>query len=232
MAIVRKYKSVVTDFVNPAPGLYQVKFLSLSCKYFFKPGQFLHLALDEYNPSMQWPESRCFSMQNNPNNEHLKITFSVKGKFTQRMANELKVGKEIWLKLPYGDLFTQPHNKTNTVFIAGGTGITPFLTLFSHESFNKYINPHFYLSFRTRAYNIYNNELSSIKSFVDSVKTCETKIFYEDIDGRLDVNRIFYENGINSDYFISGPPIMVKAFKQVLVAKGVPTAQVLTDDWE
>ena len=32
----------------------------------FKPGQFLHLAIDEYDPSFHWPESRVFSIANSP----------------------------------------------------------------------------------------------------------------------------------------------------------------------
>ena len=82
----------------------------------------MHLALDEYDPSSGWPESRCYSMQTSPVNEFIKITFSVKGKFTTRMADELKQGKIIDLKLPYGDFFQQDHSKENVVFIAGGTG--------------------------------------------------------------------------------------------------------------
>jgi NAD(P)H-flavin reductase len=34
------------------------------------------------------------------------------------------------------------------------------------------------------------------------------------------------------DTFISGPPSMIKTFKQKLIANGVSDKQVLTDDWE
>jgi len=44
-------------------------------------------------------------METNPCDHSLKITYSVKGVFTKRMASELFMGKEVWLKLPYGDLF-------------------------------------------------------------------------------------------------------------------------------
>lgn len=42
------------------------------------------------------------------------------------MKTELYVGKELWLKLPYGDLFQRNHEKENCVVIAGGTKITSF----------------------------------------------------------------------------------------------------------
>src|SRR5664280_2120522 len=107
----KKYRSKIVSIVNPFRGIYTLEFESLNGNYKYHPGQFLHLALDfEYDGSGQWPESRCFSMQSNPNEESIKITYAVKGKFTSVMEQQLRIGSEVWLKLPYGDLFTQPHN--------------------------------------------------------------------------------------------------------------------------
>jgi len=224
--ITKKYQSVLVSVENPIDGIYTLEFKSLSGRYKYNPGQFLHLALDqEYDGSGQWPDSRCFSMQSEPMQETIKITYAVKGKFTLEMHDKLKPGSEIWLKLPYGDLFTQPHNKVNTVFIAGGTGITPFLSLFNHVSFREYVNPKIYLGFRTKAFNIYINTLNNLTSPV-------TRIFYEDSDGPLNIGSIYDENGWESSYFISGPPVMIKSFKQFLTANGIPENQILTDDWE
>jgi NAD(P)H-flavin reductase len=239
MAIIKKYPAQVVSIHNHIDGVYTLELESLGKPFKYEPGQFLHLAIDEYDPSGQWPDSRCFSMQSAPNEELIRISYAVKGQFTSRMQQELKPEKQVTLKLPYGDLFIQPHNKINTVFIAGGTGITPFLSLFTHESFNEYINPHIYLGFRSKAYNIYDNELNfvklsehSVKLSEPSVKLCDPKIYYEDVDGIIDIQSIFDENATTSDYFISGPPLMIKAFKQALIANGVHATQILTDDWE
>lgn len=226
MAIVKKYKARVEKIMNPLPDIFTVTFSS-DKKFIYNPGQFLHLALDEYDGIGQWPESRCFSMQSSPNEETLKITFAVKGNYTKRMSHELHENKEVWLKLPYGDLFTQPHSKTNTVFIAGGTGITPFLSLFTQESFNEYINPRIYLGFRSKEYNIYKDD---IERSCNSEKL--VKLLYEDKDGIIDIKTIFNKNGTNSDYFISGPPIMIKSFKKYLLSKGLVENKIITDDWE
>lgn len=238
--LAKKYKSSVVSILNPFSGIYTVELAPERGKYKYHPGQFLHIALDEdYDGSSQWPDSRCFSMQSNPDDETIKITYAVKGKFTHLMELQLKIRSEVWLKLPYGDLFTQPHNKTNTVFIAGGTGITPFLSLFTHESFNEYLNPRIYLGFRSKEYNIYHNELDRMQTIREvSPNSCNScfpkfvKSFYQDIDGVIDINKIFIDNGIESNYFISGPPAMIKAFKHALITRGVSTSQILTDDWE
>lgn len=239
----KKYKSEIISIVNPFQGIYTLEFKSLTGKYKYNPGQFLHIAIDpDYDGTSQWPDSRCFSMQSNPNEETIRITYSVKGSFTGLMEEQLKVGSEVWLKLPYGDLFNQPHNKTNTVFIAGGTGITPLLSLFTHESFSEYINPKIYLGFRTAGHNIYQHELDrmnqirAIHSNSTNSENCNSskfvKLFIEYKDGILDIKNIANENSTESNYFISGPPAMIKSFKRTLLEKGIPASHILTDDWE
>lgn len=236
MAIVKKYKVKVEKINNPLPEIFTLTFSS-DKKFQYNPGQFLHLALDDYDGVGQWPESRCFSMQSNPNDELLKITIAVKGNFTNRMKNELHEGKVVWLKLPYGDIFQRGHNKSNCVFIAGGTGVTPFLSLFTSEEFSEYLNPQIYLGFRTKEHNIYGEELHRVSQRrhreplslnVNIIK----KIFYEDKDGMLNIQTIFNENGKSGTYFISGPPVMIKNFKRYLIKEKVDPAKVITDEWE
>ncbi len=231
--ITRKYKAKVEKIINPLPDIYTITFSSEN-KFKYLPGQFLHLALDDYDSAEQWPESRCFSMQSNPNDELLKITFAVKGNFTNRMKNELHEGKEVWLKLPYGDIFQRGHDKSNCVFIAGGTGVTPFLSLFNDRTFNEYINPKIYLGFRSQEYNIYEEELRAIRNnSCNSYNSSKfVKLVYEDREGIINIESILKDNGKNNTYFISGPPVMIKNFKKYLVEHGVTERNVVTDDWE
>ena len=226
--LAKKYKSELISIINPFEGIYTLEFKSLGRPFKYHPGQFLHLAIDsDYDGIGQWPDSRCFSMQSNPTEETIRITYAVKGGFTKDMEQTLNIGSEVWIKLPYGDLFDQNHKKENTVFIAGGTGITPFLSLFTHESFNDYINPKIYLGFRTNAYNIYNEELEALSNSSKVIK-----FFNEDVDGIIDIQSIIDENETTCNYFVSGPPTMIKHFKLTLEENGVPNENVLTDDWE
>jgi NAD(P)H-flavin reductase len=222
---VKKYRSKVVSVSNPVQGIYCVEFESLNGRFRYEPGQFLHLALDsEYDGTGQWPESRCFSMQSNPDESTIRITYAVKGRFTKLMKEYLKPDSEVWLKMPYGDLFSRPHNKIDTVFIAGGTGITPFLSLFTHVSFREYINPRIYLGFKSESYNIYKDELNLLNK--DSIK-----IYYDDLHGFMNIDLINKENSISSYYYISGPPAMISNFKNELILNGVLMSQILTDDW-
>lgn len=229
MAIVKKYAAKVVSIQNSIEGVYTLEFESLGKPFKYDAGQFLHLAIDEYDPSMQWPDSRCFSMQSAPAEDVIRITYAAKGQFTNRMKQLLEVGKEVTLKLPYGDLFSQEHNKTNTVFIAGGTGITPYLSLFTDQSFAVYEHPVLYAGFRTEDMNLYKTELEMAQKINSGL---DIHLVYQDIDGILDIEKILNENTSSSSFFISGPPVMIKSFKQALISKGVPENQVLTDDWE
>jgi ferredoxin-NADP reductase len=228
MAVIKKYKAEVVEVQNYLPGIYTVLFRSGNGKFRYNPGQFLHLTLDNYDPCLPWPESRCFSIQSSPSEEYLKITFSVKGGFTQRMAKELLPGREIWLKLPYGDIFDRNHPLENCIFIAGGTGVTPFLSLFRDSSFAFYTNPVLYLGLRSEQYNIFKTELAMA---VNLQPRFNVRTIYQDRDGILDIESI-YKTHSDATYFLSGPPAMTKSFKAYLLGNGISENSVLTDDWE
>jgi len=229
MAIVKKYPAIVKSIQNSIEGVYTLELESMGKPFKYDAGQFLHFAIDEYDPSTQWPDSRCFSMQTSPDEKHIRITYAAKGQFTKRMELELESGSEVTLKLPYGDLFTQEHNKVNTVFIAGGTGITPYLSLFTDTSFATYTKPILFAGFRDEGMNLYRSELEIAQKINSGL---EIHLVYQDKDGILDINKIEAENGTNPSYFISGPPAMIKIFNQSLIGKGIPENMVLTDDWE
>lgn len=228
--IVRKYKATIDNIESYIEGIYTVTFASNGRKFQYKPGQFLHIAIDtEYDGYGQWPDSRCFSIQTSYEEEHLKITYAVKGIFTKKMEEILKKGGNVWLKFPYGELFEQGHDTINTVFISGGTGITPYLSLFTSTSFAEYKNPVLYAGFRNKDFNIYIPELEKAMRINPELKVHNV---YENIDGILNIEKIFKENGSISSYFISGPPIMIKLFKQQLLAFGVSETNIFRDEWE
>jgi len=229
MAIVKKYKVEVVSIENKIQDVYTLEFKSLSGRFKYLPGQFLHLALDEYDPSGAWPESRCFSVQTSPAEENLKITYSAKGDFTRRMADTISLGKVLDIKLPFGEIFQQDHPKTNVVFIAGGTGITPFLSLFTDPSFENYKNAKLYFGIRNESFHLYKEEFERAQK-INSSLICS--VINEQIDGILNIKKIFEENGSYSVYFISGPPKMISSFKKSLIEFGVRSSLVLTDDWE
>ena len=229
MGIVKKYSAKVVTIHCKINGVYTLELESLGSPFKYEPGQFLHLALDEYDPSSQWPDSRCFSIQSSPGDKLIKLTYSVIGHFTKRMETELKVGKTVTLKLPYGNLFSQDYIKVNTVFISGGTGITPFLSLFTDTSFSDLQSPVLYAGFRNEAMNLYHTQFETAGKINPGLKV---HLVYQDKDGILDIEKIYTMSYKNTSFFISGPPSMIFSFKNYLLNQGLSADQIKTDDWE
>ncbi len=229
MAIVKKIKADITQNLCRGESVYTLELTPQGRAVKFSPGQFLHLALDPYDPSQSWPESRCFSIQSSPRESVIRLTYAIKGSFTQRMAQVLKVGNQVDLKLPYGDLFTQAHSKVKAVFIAGGTGITPFLSLFSHSSFVDYVQPYLYYGVRTVEHDYYQHELIGARELN---KSFTVKRYVENIEGFVKIETVVEQSNLDSYYFISGPPQMINWSKASLKNIGVSEDHILTDDWE
>lgn len=228
MAIVKKYQTRVKEIKNLLPDIYEVT-LESDKVFKFNPGQFLHLALDPYDPSCPWPDSRCFSVQSTPGLNDVTITYSVKGVFTKRMAEELNVGKEICVKLPYGEIFDKDFSKEKCVFIAGGTGLTPFLSLFLSDKFKDFVSSKLYFGVRAESYNVFNKYLENAKN---NNSNFIVEVVNQEKSGVLNISKIFETHGKDSLYFVSGPPIMIKNFKKYLIENGLNAGNVITDDWE
>jgi ferredoxin-NADP reductase len=231
MAIVRKHRSKVREVRRILPDVYTVRFESMDRSFQYRPGQFLHLALDPYDATQPWPESRCFSIQSPPAKSEriLDISFSTKGVFTRRMADELAPDGEVCLKMPYGDLLDVDCANAACVFIAGGTGLTPFLSLFLDESFGRFANVALYLGVRNSSYHVFSAELAQAQR---TNSAFAVEVFHEDSQGRIPIDRVLAKHGKDAVYFISGPPVMIRTFRDRLLAAGVSVEQIRTDDWE
>jgi predicted ferric reductase len=95
----------------------------------FKPGQFVYLKL--VGNSKDLKEVHPFTVASSPLNK--KITLAIKdlGDYTAKLK-DLKPGQKVQLIGPYGGMFNASSLKSNKVFIAGGIGITPFLSYLSY----------------------------------------------------------------------------------------------------
>lgn len=131
MAVAQKLRCRVEQIKDHGDHVYTVELRPERPAPRFRPGQFLHLALDEYDPSGFWPESRVFSIANSPlERDRLRISYSVRGRFTARMERELAGHRWVWVKLPYGDFVIDAGR--DVVMFAGGTGITAFTAFLAH----------------------------------------------------------------------------------------------------
>jgi NAD(P)H-flavin reductase len=206
----------------------------------FRPGQFLHLALDSYDPSGFWPESRVFSIASTPEGgERLSIAYSVRGRFTARMERELCEGRWVWVKLPYGEFVID--GAKDVVLFAGGTGITAFTAFLDHLASNFPHNVYLIYGARNRNLLVY---LDWLQQRVQTVPQFQVFYFVEHSDGEAPVRNEFLGclsvapvwsklgNPLEANYYLSGPPAMLKAISQDLIKRNIPIESVKIDAWE
>lgn len=206
----------------------------------FRAGQFLHLALDRYDPTSQWPDSRVFSIANSPSQRDVvKVAYSVKGDFTSRMASDLRPGREVWVKLPYGAFYLDSQPEQETVLIAGGTGITPFVSFLELASEGGCaVSVRLFYGARTPELLLFRDTIDNCCKCVDSFTySLFAESGHPDANvqtGRLDLARILGEvtSPRGAYYYLAGPPAMIENFSQGLLAERVPAEHIMVDRWE
>lgn len=198
----------------------------------FIAGQFCFLRLNKNKLYARHP----FTISSAPG-EDLSFTIKLAGRFTQ-IAKDLKDGDEIFIDGPFGNFIPKPEK--DLVFIAGGVGITPFMSILK-DHVNKNIDQNITLIYGSRTENdiIFKKEFDTINtpwfkklyllSLVESdavlSPNCEKGFINKDVLER------YVKNTKGSLYYICGPEIMKDNAKKLLKASGVPSAQVYVEDF-
>ncbi len=96
---------------------------SSDAKIEFSSGQFGFLTLDQ--KGMEEPHP--FTISSAPSDNNVRFTVKVLGDFTRKVRDELKAGISAKIEGPYGR-FNMDAGGDHQVWVAGGVGITPFLS--------------------------------------------------------------------------------------------------------
>ena len=230
MAVVRKIPCLVRAVTDHGEHVYTVELEATMAVPRFKPGQFLHLALDEPQPGGFWPESRVFSIASTPRDrDRLAITYAVKGAFTTRMERELAPGGSAWVKLPYGEFVVD--STRDAVLFAGGTGVTAFTAFL--QSLRPERQSRVLLLYGARKPDLFVYGLLA-EARAREVPALRCSLVCEETDGRLQVDAGWPAIATLRDpiFYLSGPPQMLAALTAQLGGRGVKPALIHTDAWE
>lgn len=230
MAVVRKIACAVAGVTGHGDHVYTVELDPATPVPRFRPGQFLHLALDDYQPGGFWPESRVFSVASSPLvRDRLAITYAVKGRFTARMEAELAVGRRVWVKLPYGEFVIDQSREA--VLFAGGTGVTAFTAFLQSLDVARAPRVLLFYGARTPDLFVYG---PLVEACAREAPSLSTRLVAESSDGVLSVAAAWpsIEKLREPIFYLSGPPAMLTALTEQLLGRGVTAAAIRTDAWE
>jgi ferredoxin-NADP reductase len=188
----------------------------------FSPGEAANIAI---NKSGWLKEERPFTFTNLPSNNSLEFTIKLYPE-KEGVTNEL-VLLEKDDELVLHDVFGSITYKGEGVFIAGGAGITPFISIFRSLHAKKEIGKNKLLfANKTKADIILENEFRTLlgNAFVNILSD-------EDIEGYHYgmVTEEFLKANVSDftqQFYICGPPPMIKAVQKQLINLGVTEDQI------
>ena len=233
---MRKHQYLIENNDLSVPGALILTLKPKSPKdiFNFKPGQYAMLSF--YNQTRKLFINHPFSIASSPKQDGL-LTFGIKilGKFTQNLQ-KLELGSQIEVLGPFGDFIFNPKKHQEAVFIAGGVGITPFISATDYASsleLNNKIN--LLYSVRTLKDALFYEEIKKLAAINHNFKP-KLKITQETIGDNFTYCEAGYitketikeniETIAGKDFFICGPDQFMKVMENNLLELGVSTKRI------
>jgi ferredoxin-NADP reductase len=183
----------------------------------FVPGQAAELSI---NKSVWVKEKRPFTFTSLPDLDFLEFTIKIYPEHdgvTKEMLN-LKTGDELLLHEVFGAITYQGEG----VFIAGGAGVTPFISILRDLKAKNEIGDNMLVfANKTKADIILEKEFQELldDSFINILSEEEIEGYHH---GRI--TKDFLQNilvNLNQHFYLCGPPPMIEAVENQLVELGV-----------
>lgn len=228
--------AVINDKKQIAQDTLMVEF-SVEQQLFFKAGQYLTLTLAELNYSDARGNSRIFSIVNSPTEAgKLAIATRLTGSGFKKTLAELPLGAKVSVNIEGGDFILPKDTKQRLAFIAGGIGITPFMSMisYSHQQ-NTGHNIILIYSNRKPALTAYKKELEKIDQENENFKVIFTMTDDDNWAGerrKIDAEFIGQYTDTQKDYYmVAGPPQMVQGVVLELEKAGVADANIKSENF-
>lgn len=175
----------------------------------FQPGQFVYLKFERLGIHGFHP----FTIASGKHSSELQFMIKSFGDFTASL-NQLKPGDKVTLKGPYGRFLMEDKRYEKHIWIAGGIGITPFLSKVRSLKPNK-LWPRVDLLYATKTKNeaVVLKELEKMQHHIRSFHVTHLR---ENKFGIISLEDIKDHFGTLDDcaIFICGPPPMLAAYQK------------------
>ena len=184
---------------------------------------------------------RCFSIVSAPYEENiLQFSMRARGHFTKGIA-ELTPGSTVTVEGPFGGFVMTNPRDLKTIFLAGGIGITPFMSMVRQANEQSYQNEIclFYscanqddVPFYTELQQLQvTNPRLEVRYFIGQGPT--DKLQGASVyTGRITpeaIDMVASSNYGDKSFFICGPPPFMNGMLKLLRSKGVATTNLITE---
>ncbi len=193
----------------------------------FRPGQATEVAI---NADGYQRQKQPFSITSTPDDPYLEFIIKIYPEhdgMTKRLP-DLQPGDELII----GSVFGNIAYKGKGVFIAGGSGVTPFVSILRDLSKRKLLaDNRLIFANKTRRDILLEDELG------DMLGDALINVLSADkVEGHAHgrINERFLQahvNGSRKYYYLCGPPAMMESIEQALRRLGVEGAQIVKESW-
>ncbi|WP_433455300.1 FAD-binding oxidoreductase [Streptomyces sp. CA-142005] len=199
----------------------------------FRPGQYVDITIPGTD------EHRSFSMAGLPSPDGL-LEFIIKrypgGRFSGLLENGLTFGDPLDISGPYGTFTLRMGSERRLVFVGGGAGMAPILSLLRQmaESGDEREAVYYYGA-RTEDDLFHLDELAQIAEclpgfrFVPGLSAARPRGWTGETGLVTDVLGRREEHLADCDVYLCGPPPMIDAALPLLQSRGVPESQIFFD---
>jgi ferredoxin-NADP reductase len=206
----------------------------------FQAGQSINLTLVDPPEKDSKGNMRTFSLVSAPHEPFLEIATRLRTSAFKRVLAALPPGAPLQMRGP-GGKFTLPDDEQPVVWLAGGIGITPFMSMLRDAAERESRREITLLYANRRAEDAaYLDELQALRRRLPNFRLVATVTGAEapargvngergPIDGAM-VSRHVAELAAPL-YYLAGPPAMVAALRTMLVETGVQAANVRIDEF-
>lgn len=200
--LVKKLKYRVLNLIILNDNVVEISLITDHEKLRFIPGQFCYVSFFQKGIS---PESHPFSITSSPNEKKLTLLIKNEGDFTSELR-KIKIDTKCLVEGAYGRFICINSKFKKQVWIAGGIGIAPFLSMIEILETSEY-EVDFYYCFHGPEDAIYLDVLSRVDRAFDTFRLFP---ICSQTQGRLKVSSIEAKSGNlkEREIFICGPPKM------------------------
>ena len=207
----------------------------------FKPGQTVDLSLIEPTENDDKGTKRTFSLVSAPHEEELLVATRMRDTAFKRILGTVPMGYGVSLEGPFGSLTLHRDRSRPALFIAGGIGITPFMSMLRHVAWEGLPRVITLLYSNRRPQDAaFLAELEALQKKFQGFQLVATMTAADGPDstwsGRkgvigAELIRTFVPKPVTPVFYLAGPPEMVAAMRDTLNRAGFDDDDIRSEDF-